>query len=257
MHHPLPIHAHCQLHRIISVAGAAPDCDLVLPPALAKLHPRGVEGGGGGVADREGGAYVAPGLGHTDKQLPRSRRGDEVRAVKSGDGAWSGARVGPRRAEERAGDTDAGGARHVGDAHRVLPKHDAKSFIDDATMRRRRQLLLLLLLLAYHHFVCSHHRKLRDGQTVAVKCLYENNYKRVEQFMNEIDILSHLRYQNLISLYGCTSCHCHELLLVYEFVPNGTVADHLHGPHVCERVLAWPTRMQIAIKTAEAHGQCR
>nr|CAD1834960.1 unnamed protein product [Ananas comosus var. bracteatus] len=32
--------------------------------------------------------------------------------------------------------------------------------------------------------------KLRDGRIVAVKRLYENNYKRVEQFMNEIDILS-------------------------------------------------------------------
>nr|CAD1834713.1 unnamed protein product [Ananas comosus var. bracteatus] len=84
--------------------------------------------------------------------------------------------------------------------------------------------------------------------------MYENNYKRVEQFMNEIDILSRLRYQNFISLYGCTSRHCRELLLVYKFVPNGTVADHLHGPRVCEQVLAWPTRMQIAIKTAKALG---
>nr|CAD1834710.1 unnamed protein product [Ananas comosus var. bracteatus] len=96
--------------------------------------------------------------------------------------------------------------------------------------------------------------KLRDGRIVAVKRLYENNYKRVEQFMNEVDILSPLRHQNLVSLYGCTSRHCRELLLVYEFVPNGTVADHLHGPRACERVLTWPIRMQIAIETAEALG---
>ncbi|OAY68903.1 putative serine/threonine-protein kinase [Ananas comosus] len=96
--------------------------------------------------------------------------------------------------------------------------------------------------------------KLRDGRIVAVKRLYENNYKRVEQFMNEVDILSPLRHQNLVSLYGCTSRHCRELLLVYEFVPNGTVADHLHGPRACEGVLTWPIRMQIAIETAEALG---
>ncbi|THU64398.1 hypothetical protein C4D60_Mb01t26050 [Musa balbisiana] len=71
--------------------------------------------------------------------------------------------------------------------------------------------------------------KLRDGRTVAVKRLYERNYKQVEQFMNEVEILSLLRHQNLVSLYGCTSHRSRELLLVYEFVPNGTVADHLHG----------------------------
>nr|CAD1834701.1 unnamed protein product [Ananas comosus var. bracteatus] len=72
--------------------------------------------------------------------------------------------------------------------------------------------------------------QLRDGRTVAVKRLYEANCRQAEQFMNEINILSHLRHQNLVSLYGCTSRSCRQLLLVYEFMPNGTVADHLHGP---------------------------
>ena len=47
--------------------------------------------------------------------------------------------------------------------------------------------------------------------------------------MNEIEILTRLRHRNLVSLYGCTSRHGQELLLVYEYVPNGTVASHLHG----------------------------
>ncbi|KAJ6833751.1 LEAF RUST 10 DISEASE-RESISTANCE LOCUS RECEPTOR-LIKE PROTEIN KINASE-like 1.2 isoform X2 [Iris pallida] len=94
--------------------------------------------------------------------------------------------------------------------------------------------------------------KLRDGRTVAVKRLYENNYKRVEQFMNEVDILSRLRHQNLVTLYGCTSRHSRELLLVYEFVANGTVADHLHGAHASSGPLLWQDRMSIAIETADA-----
>ncbi|KAK1297785.1 putative serine/threonine-protein kinase [Acorus calamus] len=94
--------------------------------------------------------------------------------------------------------------------------------------------------------------KLRDGRIVAVKRLYENNYKRVEQFLNEVAILNRLRHTNLVSLYGCTSRHSRELLLVYEYVPNGTVADHLHGDLTSEKVLAWPIRMSIAIETAEA-----
>ncbi|WOK92458.1 LEAF RUST 10 DISEASE-RESISTANCE LOCUS RECEPTOR-LIKE PROTEIN KINASE-like [Canna indica] len=94
--------------------------------------------------------------------------------------------------------------------------------------------------------------KLQDGRTVAVKRLFENNCRRLEQFMNEIEILSRLRHQNLVSLYGCTSPHSQGLLLVYEFVPNGTVADHLHGPRAAEGILTWPMRLSIAIETADA-----
>ncbi|KAK3163822.1 hypothetical protein QOZ80_1AG0008750 [Eleusine coracana subsp. coracana] len=94
--------------------------------------------------------------------------------------------------------------------------------------------------------------KLRDGRVVAVKRLYKNNYKRVEQFINEVDILSRLLHQNLVTLYGCTSRISRDLLLVYEYIPNGTVADHLHGPRAAERGLTWPLRMNIAIETADA-----
>nr|GEX15921.1 leaf rust 10 disease-resistance locus receptor-like protein kinase-like 1.2 isoform X1 [Tanacetum cinerariifolium] len=94
--------------------------------------------------------------------------------------------------------------------------------------------------------------KLKDGRVVAVKRLYENNYKRVEQFMNEVGILAHLRHQNLVSLYGCTTHHSRELLLVYEYIPNGTVADHLHGDKSKPGSLTWTTRMSIAIETASA-----
>ncbi|THG08059.1 hypothetical protein TEA_003420 [Camellia sinensis var. sinensis] len=94
--------------------------------------------------------------------------------------------------------------------------------------------------------------KLRDGRVVVVKRLYEHNFKRVEQFMNEIEILTRLRHPNLVSLYGFTSRHCRELLLVYEYIPNGTVADHLHGDCTKPCSLSWTTRMSIAFETASA-----
>uniref|UniRef100_A0ACD5VE39 Uncharacterized protein n=1 Tax=Avena sativa TaxID=4498 RepID=A0ACD5VE39_AVESA len=94
--------------------------------------------------------------------------------------------------------------------------------------------------------------KLKDGRVVAVKRLYKNNYKRVEQFLNEVHILSRLLHQNLVILYGCTSRMSRDLLLVYEFIPNGTVADHLHGSRAAQRGLTWPLRLNIAIETAEA-----
>ncbi|CAI0451444.1 unnamed protein product [Linum tenue] len=95
---------------------------------------------------------------------------------------------------------------------------------------------------------------LYDGRAVAVKRLYENNMRRAEQFMNEIEILAKLRHKNLVTLYGCTSRHSRELLLVYEYISNGTVADHLHGSrHSPDSDLsAWRVRMNIAIETADA-----
>ncbi|XP_052293974.1 LEAF RUST 10 DISEASE-RESISTANCE LOCUS RECEPTOR-LIKE PROTEIN KINASE-like 1.2 isoform X2 [Citrus sinensis] len=101
-------------------------------------------------------------------------------------------------------------------------------------------------------FGTVYYGELQDGRAVAVKRLYENNYKRVEQFMNEVDILARLRHKNLVSLYGCTSRHSRELLLVYEFISNGTVADHLHGERAKPGALPWPTRLKIAIETASA-----
>ncbi|XP_021676744.2 LEAF RUST 10 DISEASE-RESISTANCE LOCUS RECEPTOR-LIKE PROTEIN KINASE-like 1.4 isoform X4 [Hevea brasiliensis] len=93
---------------------------------------------------------------------------------------------------------------------------------------------------------------LNDGRVVAVKRLFENNMRRAEQFMNEIEILTRLRHKNLVSLYGCTSKRSRELILVYEYVPNGTVADHLHGNRSKSGLLSWPVRLSIAIETADA-----
>ncbi|KAL7160893.1 hypothetical protein ACSBR2_041521 [Camellia fascicularis] len=68
--------------------------------------------------------------------------------------------------------------------------------------------------------------------------------------MNEIEILTRLRHPNLVSLCGCTSRHCHELLL--EYMPNGTIVDHLHGDRAKPDSLSWTTRMSIAFETASA-----
>ncbi|KAI4313891.1 hypothetical protein L6164_026837 [Bauhinia variegata] len=101
-------------------------------------------------------------------------------------------------------------------------------------------------------FGTVYYGKLQDGREVAVKRLYEHNYRRVQQFMTEIQILTRLRHTNLVTLYGCTSRHSRELLLVYEFIPNGTVACHLHGDLAKPGSLPWSVRMKIAIETASA-----
>ncbi|KZV54876.1 wall-associated kinase [Dorcoceras hygrometricum] len=101
-------------------------------------------------------------------------------------------------------------------------------------------------------FGTVYYGKLSDGRAVAVKRLYESNVKRVDQFMNEVEILTKLRHQNLVMLYGCTSKRSRDLLLVYEYIPNGTVADHLHGKRSKSGLLSWQIRLKIAIETADA-----
>ncbi|KAF9664000.1 hypothetical protein SADUNF_Sadunf17G0110400 [Salix dunnii] len=55
---------------------------------------------------------------------------------------------------------------------------------------------------------------LKDGRVVAVKRLFENNMRRAEQFMNEIEILAHLRHKNLVILHGLdTNRHRHDINL--------------------------------------------
>ncbi|KAG5392541.1 hypothetical protein IGI04_022504 [Brassica rapa subsp. trilocularis] len=107
------------------------------------------------------------------------------------------------------------------------------------------------------HDTCRNDRSLKlkigiDGRSVAVKRLYDNNIKRAEQFRNEVEILTGLRHPNLVSLFGCSSKQSRELLLVYEYVANGTLADHLHGPQANPSLLPWSTRLKIAVETASA-----
>lgn len=94
--------------------------------------------------------------------------------------------------------------------------------------------------------------KLPDGRAVAVKRLYQDNSRRVEQFINEVQILSSFYHPNLVILYGCTSPESRDLLLVYEYVQNGTLADHLHGERKKGKGLNWDTRLKICIETAQA-----
>ncbi|KAF5934562.1 hypothetical protein HYC85_030733 [Camellia sinensis] len=56
--------------------------------------------------------------------------------------------------------------------------------------------------------------------------------------------------QTLFSSTAAPSTH--KLLLIYEYIPNGTVADHLHGDCVKPGSLSWTTRMSIAFETASA-----
>uniref|UniRef100_A0A7I4BEG5 Protein kinase domain-containing protein n=1 Tax=Physcomitrium patens TaxID=3218 RepID=A0A7I4BEG5_PHYPA len=89
--------------------------------------------------------------------------------------------------------------------------------------------------------------KLSDGRLVAVKKLNQGGSQGIQQFHNEVEVLSKVRHPHLVQLLGW----CRERpLLVYEYLPNGSISYHLHGGN--NGHLPWETRLGIAIQTAEA-----
>ncbi|XP_059656166.1 protein NSP-INTERACTING KINASE 3-like [Cornus florida] len=101
---------------------------------------------------------------------------------------------------------------------------------------------------------------LHDGTLVAVKRLKDYNAVGGEiQFQTEVEMISLAVHRNLLRLWGfCTTES--ERLLVYPYMPNGSVAsrlrDHVHG----RPFLDWSSRKRIALGTARGlvylHEQC-
>ncbi|KAJ6834725.1 serine/threonine-protein kinase PBS1-like [Iris pallida] len=87
------------------------------------------------------------------------------------------------------------------------------------------------------------------GQVVAVKQLDTTGLQGNREFLVEVLMLSLLHHPNLVNLIGYCS-DGEQRLLVYEFMPLGSLEDHLHDLPPDKEALDWNTRMKIAAGAA-------
>ncbi|XVE63321.1 hypothetical protein DITRI_Ditri07aG0010700 [Diplodiscus trichospermus] len=90
---------------------------------------------------------------------------------------------------------------------------------------------------------------LADGTTIAVKQLSAKSKQGNREFVNEIGMISALQHPHLVNLFGCC-IEGNQLLLIYEYMENNSLARALFGPEECQLKLDWPTRQNICIGIA-------
>ncbi|KMT14775.1 hypothetical protein BVRB_4g075400 [Beta vulgaris subsp. vulgaris] len=91
---------------------------------------------------------------------------------------------------------------------------------------------------------------LSEGRIVAIKKSKVLAESQLVEFINEVVIVSQINHRNIVKVLGC----CLETdvpLLVYEFIPNGTLFHHIHNPSQ-EFLITWRMRLQIASDSAGA-----
>ncbi|XP_038722773.1 probable serine/threonine-protein kinase PBL7 [Tripterygium wilfordii] len=87
--------------------------------------------------------------------------------------------------------------------------------------------------------------------TLAIKRAHADSYQSIEEFRNEVMLLSQVKHSNLVGLVGfCEKTGAKgDQVLVYEYVPNGSLLEYIMGRG--GRSLTWRQRVNIAIGAAK------
>ncbi|KAK4742769.1 hypothetical protein SAY87_000770 [Trapa incisa] len=86
-----------------------------------------------------------------------------------------------------------------------------------------------------------------DGTLVAIKRANPQSEQGLNEFETEIEVLSKLRHRHLVSMIGFCEEN-NEMILVYEFMANGTLRSHLFGSDLLR--LSWKQRLEVCIGAA-------
>ncbi|KAK3424527.1 hypothetical protein EUGRSUZ_F01301 [Eucalyptus grandis] len=90
---------------------------------------------------------------------------------------------------------------------------------------------------------------LSNGTTIAVKQLSSKSKQGNREFLNEIGMVSALQHPNLVKLYGCC-IEENQLLVIYEYLDNNSLARALFGRDEQLIELDWATRKKICLGIA-------
>uniref|UniRef100_R7W5Z6 Putative receptor-like protein kinase n=1 Tax=Aegilops tauschii TaxID=37682 RepID=R7W5Z6_AEGTA len=99
-------------------------------------------------------------------------------------------------------------------------------------------------------FGLVYYGRLEDNTEVAVKMRSESSSHGLDEFLAEVNSLTKVHHRNLVSLVG----YCWEkehLALVYEYMSQGNLCDHLRGKNGADEPLSWATRVRVVLEAAQ------